>query len=83
MNPKGALIGEYPHLINDLKTFGLFFEDFVIRDLKIYSELLFENKMKRLSDFPPFAFKMIITATEPYQKINENTYIVPINMLKA
>ena len=27
-------------LINDLKTFGLFFEDLVVRDLKIYSEKL-------------------------------------------
>lgn len=118
-------------LLNDLKTFGLFFEDFAIRDLKIYSELLgakvmhyrdnaglecdaiikfpdskfaaveiklggdnlinsgikslnlFEKKMGNLSDLPPLSFKMIITATGSYQKIDNNIYIVPINMLKA
>ena len=27
-------------LINDLKTFGLFFEDLVVRDLRVYDEAL-------------------------------------------
>lgn len=34
-------LGIYPNdLINDFNSFGLFFEDFAIRDLKIYAELM-------------------------------------------
>ena len=34
-------LGIYPNdLINDFNSFGLFFEDFAIRDLRIYAELM-------------------------------------------
>ena len=118
-------------LINDLNTFGLFFEDMAVRDLRIYASALggevrhyrdnaglecdsiihledgrwaaieiklggeklinegaanlkrLKKKITEKSDEPAPAFMMILTATGPLYKRDDDIYVVPINQLQA
>lgn len=83
--------------MNDLETFGLFFEDFAVRDLRIYANYLggeklieegavslkrLQNKIIEKSSEKSPSFLMVLTAIGDTYIREDGVIVAPITSLK-